>query len=316
MDHPDPETLSKPEDRAATADFRPSDAFEIAAPDAQSVPVVFASPHSGRAYPAAFLEASKLDSLALRQSEDAFVDELFADVVSLGAPLIRALFPRAFIDVNREAMELDPSMFADTLPADVNSASPRVNAGLGTIARVVANGQEIYGHQLTFEDARRRIDNCYRPYHRALQALVGKTTERFGACLLVDCHSMPSNVPEPRTGIFDAGRNEPPVDLVIGDCWGSACAGRISDALESAARGAGFLTRRNVPYAGGHTTRSYGRPASGVHAVQIELRRDIYMDEKTVSRHDGFDAVRGRVSNMARALCEAAGEILEAGDGR
>ncbi|MEQ8665360.1 MAG: N-formylglutamate amidohydrolase [Rhodospirillales bacterium] len=315
----DPEAAPDAAETPDAADFRASEAFEIIAPARQTVPLVFASPHSGRAYPESFLNASRLDPVALRLSEDAFVDELFADVVGLGAPLIRALFPRAFIDVNREALELDPAMFEDALPDEVNTASPRVNAGLGTIARVVANGQEIYDHQLTFDEARRRIDSCYRPYHRALSALIGKTAERFGGCVLVDCHSMPSSTPDQCKGIFNVvrgrtdGLGEPPVDMVIGDCWGSACASKVSDALDAAARGAGFLTRRNVPYAGGHTTRFYGRPANGVHAVQIEIRRDLYMDEKTITPHHGFDEVRGRIANLARTFADAVSEIPGAG---
>ncbi len=289
------------------ADIRPSEAFSILAPDRQTVPVVFASPHSGRDYPAGFLQASQLDALALRGSEDAFIDELFSGVVDAGAPLISARFPRAYIDVNREPLELDPNMFADKLPAKANVGSPRVAAGLGTIARIVANGREIYSKPLTFKEAESRIETCYRPYHRALEALVERTLEQFGACLLVDCHSMPSGVPEAHR----AGGAKP--DIVIGDCWGSACRAGISEALEAAAEAHGFHTRRNVPYAGGFTTRHYGRPADGIDAIQIELRRDLYMDERTVARRGDMDAVQSRIAAMASDLCRAAARLLGGG---
>lgn len=309
----EPAPENDPPDAPGAGGFRASDALDIAAPGEQRVPVVFASPHSGRDYPESFLAASRLDAIALRQSEDAFVDELFASVTECGAPLIRALFPRAFIDVNREAFELDPAMFEDKLPAEVNSTSARVNAGLGTIARVVSNGQEIYGRRLKFADASRRIDACYRPYHRALQALIAKTVERFGGCLLIDCHSMPSLPVNQRGGIFDTARSraESPPDLVFGDCWGRACDAAVSRMVDAAAKAAGFTTRRNIPYAGGFTTRHYGRPSTGVHALQIEIRRDLYMNEDRVERNADFETARDRIGDLARRICEAAAGVLD-----
>src|SRR5882724_3723470 len=166
--------------------------LEVHQPVRQTLPLVLSSPHSGEDYPADFIAASRLDRLALRPSEDSFVDELFAAAPTLGAPLIRALFPRAYVDPNREPWELDPTMFEDELPSYANTASPRVAAGLGTIARVVANGEEIYGGKLRFADAKARLESCYRPYHAALREAVSATHRRFGRCLLIDCHSMPS----------------------------------------------------------------------------------------------------------------------------
>jgi len=287
----------------ASGGVRASEAFLIAAPERQTVPLVFASPHSGRDYPDDFLAASRLDSTALRQSEDAFVDELFADVVELGAPLIAARFPRAYVDVNREPLELDPSMFTDRLPANANVGSPRVAAGLGTIARIVSSGQEIYDGPLSVADAEARIDACYRPYHRALAALVERTLARFSGCLVVDCHSMPS-------GTGDGSAESDRSDLVIGDCWGSSCRAAVADAVESAAAASGFRTRRNVPYAGGYTTRHYGRPAEGIQAIQIEIRRDLYMDERTVTRSPAMDDVRYRLGAMVRRICDDAEALL------
>src|ERR1700733_13809049 len=218
-------------DLSSTATAPPLD---LRRPAAQLLPLVVASPHSGSDYPADFVAASRLDPLALRRSEDAFVDEIFAAAPALGAPMLAARFPRAYLDVNREAWELDPAMFADTLPDYVNARSPRVRMGLGTIARVVASGEEIYGGKLSFADAKVRIDSLYRPYHAALGRLVEETAAQFGFCLVVDCHSMPS-------GASGAGREA--ADIVLGDCHGVSCAPELVDAARR------YLSRRGFAVA-------------------------------------------------------------------
>jgi N-formylglutamate amidohydrolase len=260
-----------------------SAAFDVRAPAAQTAPVVFASPHSGCAYSPAFIAASRLDPLMLRRSEDAFVDEIFAAAPDHGAPLIRAHFPRAYVDPNRESHELDPAMFADALPDHVNSRSPRVAAGLGTVARIVASGEEIYSDLLRWSDAKRRIENCYVPYHAALGDLVDETRRRFGVCLLVDCHSMPSV-----GGPMDADPGHPRSDFILGDCHATSCVAAVSDLAERSLVGLGYQVTRNDPYAGGFTTRHYGRPGSGVHALQIEINRGLYMNEWTIERGPGM----------------------------
>ena len=166
--------------------------FEVLAPKDQTIPLVFASPHSGRSYPPDFVKASRLTPIMLRRSEDSFVDELFAEAPTFGAPLLRANFPRAYVDPNREAYELDPSMFEDQLPEFVNTNSIKVLAGLGTVARVVTNGEEIYKEKLQFAEIKSRVKSSYFPYHAALRELIKKTRIRFGICILIDCHSMPS----------------------------------------------------------------------------------------------------------------------------
>ena len=286
--------------------------LEVLVPDEHCVPVVFTSPHSGRNYPDAFIKASRLDPVALRHSEDAFVDELFRDATVCGTPFLHALFPRAFVDVNREAFELDPAMFEGTLPEGVNTTSPRVAAGFGTIARIVASGQEIYRHRLQFDEVRSRIDTCYRPYHRALGKLVAGTVERFGGCLLVDCHSMPSSMANGRDKVFGMVRmrDEERVDLVIGDFWGRACGVRLSGMIEAAANAVGFSTRCNVPYAGGFTTRHYGRPATGVHAIQLEVCRSLYMNEERVERGVAFDDIASRLSEMVATICASSSGLM------
>lgn len=270
---------------------------EIVAPSSQTLPLVVASPHSGRSYPPAFVAQSRLDRLSLRRSEDSFVDELFADAPELGAPLLRANFPRAYVDANREPFELDPRMFADTLPGYANTRSPRVAAGLGTIARVVASGADIYQHKLPFSEALHRIRSYYWPYHAALRELIAETQTRFHGCILLDCHSMPSvGGPMDR----DAGRRR--VDFVLGDCHGTACAAKVTDTAERALAGMGYNVTRNTPYSGGFVTRHYGQPDQRVHALQIEVNRGLYMDEGNVRRLPGLEHLRGELRKLVDAL--------------
>jgi N-formylglutamate amidohydrolase len=252
--------------------------FDIVAPVEQQLAVVLASPHSGADYPPDLLAASRLDALALRRSEDSFVDEIFAGGPALGAPLLRARFARAYLDPNREPFELDPAMFEDTLPDFVNSRSPRVQVGLGTIARVVATGEDIYAGKLRFADALLRVDRLYKPYHHALRQLLDKTRDRFGYYVLIDCHSMPSS------GGFHERGGRSRVDFVLGDCHGTACHPVIVETAHRAIAAKGYTVARNAPYAGGFTTRHYGRPGDGAHTLQIEINRGLYMDERTISR--------------------------------
>jgi len=272
--------------------------FDVGVPQPQRLPLVFASPHSGSNYPADFVARSLLDPVALRKSEDSYVDEIFAAAPRLGAPLIRALYPRAYVDPNREPYELDPRMFEEVLPDWVNIASPRIAAGLGTIARVVANGAEIYGIKLSFKEAVERIERCYRPYHHTLGGLIRETRQRFGRCVLVDCHSMPSI-----GGPMERDAGEPRVDVVLGDCFGASCSEGVMIAAERAFRRLGYSVARNVPYAGGYTTRHYGRPEEGVHALQIEINRALYMDEATMARK----------AHLARLVREMESVILALG---
>jgi len=272
-------------------------------PARQSVPLVFASPHSGRDYSAEFLAAARLDASGLRRSEDSFVDDLFSGAPAHGAPLLAATFPRAFCDPNREPWELDPAMFAEPLPDWVNTTSPRVGAGLGTIARIVASGETIYREKLDFSEAERRVRECWQPYHDALSGVIDETRATFGACLLIDCHSMPLHGGASRTG---AG----PADIVLGDAHGTACAPAITRLVERIFRGLGYAVRRNDPYAGGYITRHYGRPREGVHALQLELARGLYMDEARIERAPRFATMRNHMDELIAALAQQIPALL------
>ncbi|MFI5412168.1 MULTISPECIES: N-formylglutamate amidohydrolase [Kaistia] len=278
----------------AAPDFADALPFEVVAPAEQRIPFVFNSPHSGRVYPAAFLEASKLDEKTIRRSEDTFVDELFASVVPLGAPLMRAHFPRAWLDVNREPYELDPRMFDGDLPSYANIRSLRVAGGLGTIARVVSENVEIYAEPIPVAVGLHRIETVYKPYHETLRQTLAATHERFGYCVLVDCHSMPSSV---RTL---PGRAR--ADIVLGDRYGTSCAPGISEAAYSILSDAGYAVARNKPYAGGFITEHYGRPSRGLHALQIEINRGLYMNERTLQPNAGYDRLAADLARFAAAL--------------
>ena len=274
--------------------------WEALLPERQSAPVVFASPHSGKDYPPDFVASSPLDLLALRRSEDSFVDELFAAVPNHGMPLLKALFPRAYVDPNREAWELDPRMFEDKLPRYVNTSSARVYAGLGTVARVVSNGQEIYDGKITFAEAKQRIEAAYIPYHRALAGLIQETKNRFGHCILIDCHSMPSV-----GGPMDRDHGAQRVDFVLGNDHGDTCAPQLMKLADTTLSAAGYVVRQNNPYSGGYTTRHYGKPRNQVQALQIEINRHLYMDEARVERGPGFAALKENLNHLIEVLAAA-----------
>ena len=278
---------------------------ELRRPVRQTIPVIFASPHSGRVYPAELVAAARLDPLSLRRSEDSFVDELFAAAPDYGAPLLAATFPRAWCDANREPWELDPAMFVDKLPSWANTTSARVGAGLGTIARIVASGEAIYRHKLTFADAERRVRGCWQPFHETLGELIAATRAQFGMCLLIDCHSMPTHGHVTRSGSRQA-------EFVVGDAHGNACAPRITQLVEGLLSGLGYSVRRNDPYAGGYITRHYGRPREGVHALQIEIARELYMDEGRIERLPNFPAVQQEMTRFVAGLA-ARSDALTAG---
>ena len=275
------------------SDYWDRPAFETVKPRRMTAPIVFNSAHSGRDYPDRFLKMTRLDQLSIRQSEDAYVDELFSRAPHLGTPLLRAHFPRAYLDVNREPWELDPTMFADPLSDRFNTSSPRVAAGLGTIARVVAENKPIYREPLTLDDARMRVEGIYIPYHATLQRLLTDAVSNFGVAVLIDAHSMPR--------ISRTGDRLAP-DIVLGDRYGTTCGIALIDLAEMVFAGAGLRVARNRPYAGGFIARTYGRPQHRIHALQVEISRHLYMNETTLEKNDGFNAIRQLVERLTLAL--------------
>ncbi|MCB1517556.1 MAG: N-formylglutamate amidohydrolase [Hyphomicrobiaceae bacterium] len=275
------------------SDFLDTPAFETVRPRRQIAPLVFNSAHSGTTYPDRFLKMTRLDRMSIRQSEDTHVDELFGRAPNFGALFLRAWFPRAYLDVNREPYELDPAMFDEALPQHLHSDSPRVAAGLGTLARVVAENKPIYREPLSFADAQMRIEGIYRPYHATLQKLIGETLNRFGVTILIDCHSMPK--------LTNSSRSPLP-DIVLGDRFGATCDGAIVNEIENFFSEAGLNVVRNKPYAGGYITRSYGKPDFGIHALQIEISRHLYMNESTRLKSDNFTAIKQVIDKLVHHL--------------
>lgn len=262
-------------------------------------PFLFAVPHSGRHYPDAMRRTTRLTDHTLRLSEDAFVDKLFAHVPDQGATLLVATHARAYLDLNRAADELDRAMFTPPLEGMELNETHRVKAGLGLIPKVVAENVPIYGGQLPAREALYRTEQVYHPYHNKLQDLIRARQAQFGHAILIDCHSMPSEAHSVRRRTRSTGP-----DIVLGDNWGSACARELTSLAEELAICAGFSVRRNVPYSGGFTTQHYGDPNTGVHALQIEISRGIYMDENTLEPLDCFMEVQEKFRSFSENLIE------------
>jgi len=275
-------------------DFPDKLPFRILRPVQGSTPYLFNSPHSGRIYPSAFKQMSCLDDFSLRLSEDRFVDLIFSPLVHQGARFMEADFPRAYLDVNREAFELDPAMFCDPLPAFVPPASLRAKAGFGCVAGIVSAGKTIYDHKLSTKEALDRIHSLYCPYHRCLAQELHAVRKVHGFAVLIDCHSMPGKERSQLT------QNQP--DIILGDAHGRACAPALTDRVEKLLRDLGYHVVRNQPYAGGYITCHYGRPVDNIHALQIEINRDLYLDPHSLEKNSGFAPLCADMLEFGRAL--------------
>jgi N-formylglutamate deformylase len=272
----------------------PKRAFDLFSPLEHSSAVVFASPHSGCDYPESFVRRSILDAQTIRSSEDAYVDRLFDCVPRYGAPFLVAGAPRAFLDLNRDAAELDPALIRGVPKTGHN---PRVASGLGVIPRVVSNGRPIYSGKLSLAEAENRIEGYWRPYHTQLQALMDASRERFGRAILIDCHSMPHEAVR-NTACIGGGRPE----IVLGDRFGASAEPDIVDSIEEAFTRAGLRVARNTPFAGAYVTRQYGRPARKQHAIQIEIDRALYLDERTIRPNRNFEAFKSVIETVVAEL--------------
>lgn len=269
-------------------------AYRLVRPERRDTPVIFSSPHSGRDYPEALLARTLLDERSIRSSEDAYVDELFAEAPSMGAPLIAARVPRAYVDLNRAADELDPALIEGITRAPHN---PRVNSGLGVIPRVVANGRAIYRGKIGLREAQGRIERLWHPYHEALRGLIDESLDAFGEAVLIDCHSMPHEAIEAH-----ARPGQPRPEVVLGDRFGAAAGREVMDAVEAAFAAAGLRVARNAPFAGAYIAQAYGRPSRGQHVVQVEIDRALYMDEARIVRRDDFEAFRALMTGVVARI--------------
>ncbi|OED48465.1 N-formylglutamate amidohydrolase [Leisingera sp. S232] len=262
----------------------PDTAFSVISPQKLASAVVFASPHSGTDYSVSFLAQSILGQQEIRSSEDAFVDQLFQAAPEFGAPLLKAVKPRAYLDLNRSPDELDPAVIEGVQKRGQN---PRVASGLGVIPRVVANGRAIYSGKLPLQEAERRIRACWQPYHQALRGLLDQAHRQFGQAILVDCHSMPHEAVASM-----ASREGKKPEVVLGDRFGASAGSTVVDRIEAAFAAAGLNVVRNAPFAGAYIAQTYGRPSRNQHAVQIEIDRALYMDEENIRPNADFSAVQ------------------------
>ena len=272
--------------------FQPS--FKLVAPEGAANQFIFSSPHSGRIYPRSFIENSALDGAQLRRSEDAYVDELFAHVADQGAHFIHSLVPRAYLDLNRHPYELDPKLFHQPLPEFCNSDSLKVKSGLGVIARIVAEGCEIYKEPLVLDEALTRINALYFPYHKALSELIEQVERNHQHAILIDCHSMPSaNLP---------GFKRNPPDFVLGNLFDKSCDFELTHLVRAKLQGMGYHVSVNKPYAGGYVTKKYGKPKNGIHVMQIEINRALYLRQGTSQKASGFDELRNNLRDLTKNL--------------
>ncbi|MBU2981644.1 N-formylglutamate amidohydrolase [Lentibacter algarum] len=274
----------------------PRIAYDLIHPERRDTSVVFASPHSGRDYPWTFLRKTLLDQHSIRSSEDAFVDQLFSAAPKLGAPLLLAGAPRAFVDLNRAADELDPALFEGVSSRGHN---PRVASGLGVVPRVVSNGRAIYRGKLPLSEGQRRIETYWRPYHAMLRKLLDQSSAAFGEAILIDCHSMPH---EAMDIAMRSGMRRP--EIVVGDRHGAAASNEVVDRIEAAFAAEGLHVVRNVPFAGAYTCQAYGRPSKGQHAIQIEIDRALYMNEHMIRPNGNFEAFQRVLKRVTAEICE------------
>lgn len=270
--------------------------FSLYHPRFRDTGVVFASPHSGSQYDATFLKETVLDERTIRSSEDAYVDRLYAFATECGAPFLCANTPRAYVDLNRGADELDPALIAGLRRATLN---PRISSGLGVIPRVVAGGRAIYRGKMTLGAAQKRLSTHWHPYHNTLRQLMDESLMQHGQAILLDCHSMPH---EALATSRKAGGPAP--EIVLGDRFGASASTEIVDAVEGAFQDAGFRTARNMPFAGAFMAQHYGRPQAGRHVVQIELDRSLYMDEASITPNYRFTEMQKRLRTVIARIAD------------
>lgn len=268
--------------------------YRLSEPEQLTSAAVFDSPHSGREYPATFQDRSRLNPVRLRASEDALVDKLFASAPEFGAPLLCATAPRAWVDLNRGPHELDPALIEGARSVGINQ---RIAAGLGVVPRIVSEGTPIYDGKISLAEAEQRIAAVHAPYHARLEHLLRRAQDSFGQAILFDCHSMPSEALRAAPRV----RGQLP-DIVLGDRFGAAASREITQATQEAFESAGFLVARNAPFAGGYIIQRYGRPVRGLHAVQIEIDRGLYLDQSNVAASVNFQDIRDRLRDVTRQL--------------
>jgi len=263
-------------------------------PQRAAIPLVLDSPHSGTVYPDDFEHAAP--RALVRQAEDTYVAELYAMAPAMGATLIEALFPRAYIDPNRHLSDIDPLLLADEW-SDPITPSRKSELGIGLVWRLARGGVPMYARKLSAAEVRRRISQCYHPYHAAVATAIDGTHRAFGAVWHINCHSMPA--------IGDAMSDDPGrprADVVLGDRDGSSCESEFTAFVAATLKGMDYSVAINDPYKGVELVRRHGRPAERRHSLQIEVNRKLYMDEATLNKNEGFARLRTNLGRLLEAL--------------
>ena len=260
----------------------------------QPIPLVLDSPHSGTAYPDDFDHLPPRD--VVRQAEDTHVEALYAAAPSIGATLIEALFPRAYIDPNRRRSDIDPELLADAWTEPI-TPSRKSELGIGLVWRLAHGGVPMYARKLSAAEVRRRITDFYEPYHACVSAALNRRHAAFGAVWHINCHSMPA--------VGDVMSEDPGrarADFVLGDRDGSTCAPEFTAFVAKTLTGLGYDVAINDPYKGVELVRMHGRPAERRHSLQIEINRRLYMDESTLARHSGFATLQSNLQRLLQSL--------------
>ncbi len=271
-----------------------TDAVRQHEPGSKPIPLLLDSPHSGTAYPDDFDHLPPRD--VVRQAEDTHVEALYAAAPSIGATLIEALFPRAYIDPNRHRSDIDPELLADAWSEPI-TPSRKTELGIGLVWRLAHGGVPMYARKLSAAEVRRRITDFYEPYHACVSAALDRRYAAFGAVWHINCHSMPA--------VGDVMSEDPGrarADFVLGDRDGSTCAPEFTAFVARTLTGLGYDVAINDPYKGVELVRMHGRPAERRHSLQIEINRRLYMDESTLSRHSGFATLQSNLQSLLEAL--------------
>lgn len=259
-------------------------------------PLVLSVPHKGTVFPEEFLANSQYSLAELRSNEDSFVDELVKQASDAGIPMIAMNIARSFVDVNRDKIELDPTMFYNHPQArETNVGGRRCRVGLGVIHRITAKNHNIYDGLLDYNEVLDRFEQVYDPYHKKLQQLIDKVIKKFGFCMVLDCHSMPSE-------ICSLMQDTTKIDFCLGTLFEQSCPMEMHNIFKQQLVSDGYNVADNCPYSGAYITFNYCQPRKGIYSMQMEINRGIYMNEHVYKKNDAFSKVSDDISRAILCL--------------
>lgn len=258
-------------------------------------PMVLSVPHKGTVFPEEFLGVVNRSIEELRSNEDSFVDELIMEASHKGIPMVSMNIARSFVDVNRDKIEIDPTMFYNYPNQENAIGGRRCRVGLGVIHRITARNHNIYDGLLDYNEVLERFANVYDPYHKRLQQLIDKAIKKFGFCMVLDCHSMPSEI---CTLMQDTSR----IDFCLGTLFEQSCPAEMHDIFKASLEAKGYYAADNCPYSGAYITFNYCQPRKGIYTMQMEINRGLYMNERVYKKNECFSKRCEDISNTITAL--------------